>query len=236
MNQHAQAEVVAEARNVSKSYIIGERTVTVLKNINLSFRRGEFVSIMGPSGSGKSTLLNCMSGLDRASEGEIIIAGRNINEMSDREMSLFRASRMGFVFQNYALLPVFNVVENVELPALVAGVPGALARKRAMDILEFVGIQDRADFRPDQLSGGEQQRVAIARALVNEPEIIWADEPTGNLDSAGGGVVLELFRRLNRERKSTVVVVTHNEYVAGFSNRKIRIRDGLITVDTGVER
>jgi putative ABC transport system ATP-binding protein len=224
-------EFAAEARNISKYYTMGNESVPALRNVSLSFKKGEFVSISGPSGSGKSTLLNCMSGLDRVSEGEVIIDGRGIGAMSDREISYFRAVKMGFVFQNYALLPVFNVVENVELPALIAGIRGTEARTRAIETLKYVGLADRAKFRPNQLSGGEQQRVAIARALVNRPAVVWADEPTGNLDSSSGSAVLELFSRLNREIGSTIIVVTHNEEVASYSKRKIRIRDGKIESD-----
>ncbi len=224
-------EIAAEARNISKYYMIGKESISVLRNVSLKFRKGEFVSISGPSGSGKSTLLNCMSGLDTVSEGEVIVDGRNISALSDREISYLRSIRMGFVFQNYALLPVFNVVENVELPALIAGVRGTEARARAIEILKYVGLADRAKFRPNQLSGGEQQRVAIARALINRPAVIWADEPTGNLDSISGKAVLELFSQLNRETDSTVIVVTHNEDVASYSKRKIKIRDGKIEND-----
>ncbi len=218
----------AQALNISKYYTVGKERFAALKNVTVNIRKGDFVAITGPSGSGKSTLLNCLSGLDRVTEGDVIIAGMKITEMGDREMSRFRAASMGFVFQNYALLPVFSIAENVELPALITGVRASEARKRAIEMLDFVGLKDRSGFRPDQLSGGEQQRAAIARALVNSPGVLWADEPTGNLDSESGSAILELFSRLNREQHSTVVVVTHNEEVASHSRARIRLSDGQI--------
>ena len=230
MQGHATDDGYAvRAQNISKYYAVGKERFAALKNVTVSIKRGDFVAVTGPSGSGKSTLLNCLSGLDRVTEGEVIIAGRNITGMTDREISRFRASSMGFVFQNYALLPVFNVVENVELPALITGVRASEARRRAIEVLEFVGLENRTGFKPDQLSGGEQQRVAIARSLINMPAVLWADEPTGNLDSEAGAAVLELFSRLNREQHSTVVVVTHNAEVASRTNNRIRLSDGRIT-------
>lgn len=230
MQEHAKdKEYAAQALNISKYYTVGEERVAALKNVTVNIKQGDFVAITGPSGSGKSTLLNCLSGLDRVTEGEVVIGGRTITGMTDREISRFRASNMGFVFQNYALLPVFNVAENVELPALITGVRASEARKMAMEVLDFVGLKNRFNFRPDQLSGGEQQRVAIARSLINRPSVLWADEPTGNLDSESGSAVLELFARLNSEHRSTVVVVTHNAEVASRTRTRIRLSDGKIT-------
>ena len=219
---------VIEARDVSKYYLAGKERFAAISHINILISKGEFISVMGPSGSGKTTLLNCLSGLDRISEGAVLVNGSNIAEMSDTEISRFRARNMGFVFQNYALLPVFTTVENVELPSLILGERASAARQKAMRTLELVGMGNRADFKPSQLSGGEQQRAAIARAIVNSPEVIWADEPTGNLDTESGRVIMEMFKELNRTLSSTVVVVTHDERVASYTHRSIYIMDGRI--------
>lgn len=225
--------IVIEARDVSKYYLSGKERFAAISHINLSLVKGEFISVMGPSGSGKTTLLNCLSGLDRVSEGTVLVNGSNIAEMSDGTVSRFRAKNMGFVFQNYALLPVFTTVENVELPALVVGEKASSARQMAMRTLEMVGMGNRAHFRPSQLSGGEQQRAAIARALVNSPEVIWADEPTGNLDTASGRMIMELFSTLNRMLSATVVVVTHDERIASYTGRRINIMDGMVVEGSG---
>lgn len=220
--------VVIEARDVSKYYLSGKEQFAALSHVNLRISKGEFISIMGPSGSGKTTLLNCLSGLDRISEGAVFVNGSNLAEMRDAAISRFRAKNMGFVFQNYALLPVFSTVENVELPALILGEKASAARQKALATLELVGMSNRAGFKPSQLSGGEQQRAAIARALVNSPEVIWADEPTGNLDTESGRVIMELFSTLNKTLSATVVVVTHDERVASYTGRRIGITDGRI--------
>lgn len=225
--------VVIEARDVSKYYLSGKERFAAISHIDLSIRKGEFISVMGPSGSGKTTLLNCLSGLDRISEGTVMVNGEDIAEMSDAYISRFRARKMGFVFQNYALLPVFTTVENVELPALIVGEKASRAREMALSTLEMVGMSGRASFKPSQLSGGEQQRAAIARALVNRPEVIWADEPTGNLDTAAGKTIMELFRDLNSSLEATVVVVTHDERVASYTRRRINISDGRIVDGEG---
>ncbi len=219
---------VIEARDVSKYYLAGKARFAAISHVNIQISKGEFISVMGPSGSGKTTLLNCLSGLDRISEGAVLVNGSNMAEMSDTEISRFRARNMGFVFQNYALLPVFTTVENVELPSLILGERASVARQKALRTLELVGMGNRADFKPSQLSGGEQQRAAIARALVNSPEVIWADEPTGNLDTESGRVIMEMFKELNRTLSSTVVVVTHDERVASYTHRSIYIMDGRI--------
>src|SRR6186713_2972443 len=201
---------IIEARGVTKTYDTGTVQVNALKNVGLTIRRGEMVSIMGPSGCGKTTLLNCLSGLDAIDEGEVLIEGVALSKMSDRERTDYRARRMGFVFQFYNLMPVLTAVENVELPLLVARVGSGEARRRALEALDLVGLGDRADHLPDELSGGQRQRATIARALVNHPAIVWADEPTGDLDSDGASETVALMRDLNLQRGLTFVVVTHD--------------------------
>jgi len=186
------------------------------------------VAIMGPSGCGKTTLLNCLSGLDTIDEGNIFIQGDNLRELSDNERTTYRARHMGFIFQDFNLLPVLSAVENVELPMLIARVPAKKARRRALEMLERVGLLDRARHRPAELSGGQRQRVTIARALTNDPAIVWADEPTGNLDSENAQEILDLLCRLNREHGQTFVIVTHAIEVGNLANRIITMRDGQI--------
>ena len=224
---------VVQASDVHKTYGLGEVEVHVLKGVTLDVQRGEIVAIMGPSGGGKTTLLNCLSGLDDIDSGSISVAGSDISEMSDREKTRFRATRMGYIFQSFNLLPVLTALENVEMPLLVSGFPEQEARTKALVALSLVGLSDRTEHYPAQLSGGQQQRVTIARALVNQPEIVWADEPTGNLDSENAEAVMELLVRLNKELDETFVIVTHSDEVAGMSHRTVRMRDGLI-VDDGV--
>jgi len=184
------------------------------------------VAIMGPSGCGKTTLLNCLSGLDSIDEGEILIEGTSLSEMSDRERTDYRARHMGFVFQFYNLMPVLSAVENVELPLLIARESARSARSRALDALELVGLRHRAEHVPDELSGGERQRVTIARSLVNDPAIVWADEPTGDLDSENAEEIVELMRRLNVERGLTFLIVTHDIAVGRKTDRIVRMVDG----------
>jgi putative ABC transport system ATP-binding protein len=217
-----------EAREVSKTYRIEEMTVRALDGVSLEVESGGLVAVMGPSGCGKTTLLNTLSGLDSIDSGEIFIGGEPLHEMRDARRTEYRARRMGFIFQGYNLMPVLSAVENVELPLLVSGVKPAAARKRALESLAEVSLTDRAQNRPNQLSGGQQQRVAIARALVNQPGIVWADEPTGNLDSETSREVLDLIQRLNRENGQTFVVVTHDPGVGGLANYIIQMRDGKI--------
>jgi putative ABC transport system ATP-binding protein len=205
--------------------------VPALRGIDLSVRRGEMVAIMGPSGCGKTTLLNCLSGLDTADQGAITIEGVSLSVMSDRERTDYRARRMGFVFQFYNLLPVLSAVENVELPLLVAGVRPKEARTRALEALAQVRLAERAHHRPSALSGGERQRTTIARALVNRPAIVWADEPTGDLDSETSHEVMDLLVKLNAEAGLTFVLVTHDRGVGERCGRIVRMRDGLIEDD-----
>ncbi len=220
--------VIIEAQQVKKIYRMGQQRVEALNGIDMAIEAGEMVAIMGPSGWGKTTLLNCLSGLDTIDEGSIFIQGDNLRELSDNERTTYRAQHMGFIFQDYNLLPVLSAVENVELPLLISKVPGKKARKRALEMLEQVGLSDRATHRPAELSGGQRQRVTIARALTNNPAIVWADEPTGNLDSENAQEILDLLCQLNRENGQTLVVVTHALEVGKLANRIISMRDGQI--------
>ena len=214
------------ASGVRKIYS-GATEVEALRGIDLAVSRGELVAIMGPSGSGKTTLLNCLSGLERIEAGQILVDGRELGEMSDDDRTRYRARHMGFVFQAFNLLPVLTAAENVEIPLLLLEERPAEARRRAVETLAQVGLEERADHRPDQLSGGEQQRVAVARALVHRPAVVWADEPTGNLDSESTAAVMDLFVRLNAGGQ-TIVMVTHNPSVAALARRTIKMRDGRI--------
>jgi len=220
-----------EAREVRKTYNSGKVEVEALKGVNLAVRKGGMVAIMGPSGCGKTTLLNSVSGLDDITSGEVLIAGEPISEMSDRTRTRFRAENMGFIFQSYNLMPVLSAVENVELPLLVAGAKPKDARKKALEALDLVGILDQAKKRPNEMSGGQQQRVTVARSFVNEPAIVWADEPTGALDSETSKEIMDLLVRLNEEQGQTFVLVTHDAAVAKRAHRTIRMRDGLIESD-----
>ncbi len=219
---------IVEARSVRKTYETGAVRVDALRGIDLALGQGEMVAIMGPSGCGKTTLLNCLSGLDSLDGGEVLIEGTPLSEMSDRERTDYRARRMGFVFQFYNLMPVLTAAENVELPLLLARASGDEARRRALDALGLVGLVDRANHIPDALSGGERQRVTIARSLVNDPAIVWADEPTGDLDSENAGEIVELMRRLNVERGLTFLIVTHDIAVGRKTDRIVRMVDGEI--------
>ena len=220
-----------EATGVQKVYASGGLRVHALKGVDLGIRRGEMVAIMGPSGSGKTTLLNCMSGLDDMDGGEVLIGGDPIGKMSDRKRTRFRAERMGFIFQSYNLITVLSGVENIELPLLVAGVKPKAARTRAEEALEMVGLADQARKRPNEMSGGQQQRVTVARSLVNEPDIVWADEPTGALDSETSKGIMDLLVRLNEEKGQTFVLVTHDAAVAARAHRTVRMHDGRIASD-----
>ncbi len=220
--------LIIEATGVRKLYDGGGGNVAALRGVDFAVEQGEMVAIMGPSGCGKTTLLNCLSGLDEPTSGDIIIAGTNIKKLSDRQRTAYRAQHMGFIFQSFNLLPVLSAVENVELPLLVAGESGRKARRRAMEMLEVVGLAGRARHRPAQLSGGQQQRVTIARALVSNPAIVWADEPTGNLDGEAAENVMDLLCRLNQEQGQTLVIVTHAPEVGARASRIVRMRDGQV--------
>jgi putative ABC transport system ATP-binding protein len=233
--QSPPVSAIVEARNVVKTYDTGKVEVHALRGVDLTLGRGEMVAIMGPSGCGKTTLLNCLSGLDAVDGGEILIEGTALSAMSDRERTDYRAKRMGFVFQFYNLMPVLTSVENVELPLLVARVKGSEARRRALDALDMVGLIDWADHVPDELSGGQRQRVTIARALVNDPAIVWADEPTGDLDSENASEITDLMRRLNRERGLSFLIVTHDIGVGRKTDRIIRMVDGQIVDEEHLE-
>jgi ABC-type lipoprotein export system ATPase subunit len=226
---------IVEARNLVKTYDTGAVQVNALKGIDLAVKPGEMVAIMGPSGCGKTTLLNCLSGLDSIDGGDVVIEGVSLAEMSDRERTDYRAAHMGFVFQFYNLMPVLSAVENVELPLLVARVPAKEARAKALDALELVGLRVRAGHLPDELSGGERQRTTIARALVNDPAIVWADEPTGDLDSENAAEITDLMRHLNRERGLTFLIVTHDPSVGHRADRLVRMVDGQIVADEQLE-
>jgi ABC-type lipoprotein export system ATPase subunit len=228
-------DAMVEARDLEKTYTAGGVTVRALRGVDLSIARGEIVAVMGPSGCGKTTLLNCLSGLDEFDSGEVIVGGESISGMSDRRRTRFRAQKMGFIFQTYNLIPVLSGVENVELPLLVAGTRPKQARIQALSALEMVGLSDQANKRPAQMSGGQQQRVTVARSLVNRPDIVWADEPTGALDSESSAAIMDLLVRLNREEGQTFVLVTHDISVALSAHRLVRMRDGLIEGDESEE-
>jgi putative ABC transport system ATP-binding protein len=221
------ADWVIEARDLSKIYKMGEVEVHALRGVSFTIRRGEVLSIMGPSGSGKSTLMNLLGCLDRPTSGEYRLDGELVSRMSNDQLALVRNRKVGFVFQSFNLLPRATALANVELPLRYAGLHRGRS-DRARAALESVGLGDRISHRPTELSGGQQQRVAIARALVNEPAIVMADEPTGNLDSKSGSEIMELILRLNREQGTTIIIVTHDSSVAGHTQRIIHLRDGLM--------
>jgi putative ABC transport system ATP-binding protein len=235
MERASDAAPIVEAQRVHKTYSTGTVQVNALRGVDLAVGAGEMVAIMGPSGCGKTTLLNCLSGLDSIDDGEVLIEGTPLSQMSDRKRTDYRARRMGFVFQFYNLMPVLTAVENVELPLLVARIPAREARRRALEALGLVDLADWADHVPDELSGGQRQRVTIARALVNDPAIVWADEPTGDLDSENAEDVLRLMRRLNLVRGLTFLIVTHDIGIGRGCDRIVRMVDGLITEDHRLE-
>ena len=217
-----------EVRDVSKSFQMGTLTIPVLNRISLKISEGEFISVMGASGSGKSTLLYLMGGLDRASEGTVLLNGFDLSVMSDREQSRLRRQKLGFVFQFYNLVPNMNVEENILLPILLDGKSASSYREKLDDVLGLTGLLHRRKNTPARLSGGEQQRVAIARALIHDPEIILADEPIGNLDSKTGTEIMELLQKINRERRKTIVMVTHSAESATYGTGIIHLKDGRI--------
>ena len=219
---------VLEANQVKKQYQMGEVTVSALDGVNLTVNKGEFVAIMGPSGSGKSTLLHLLGGLDGPSDGEITLAGQPLSKLSDNEITVVRRRKVGFIFQFYNLLPTLSAEENVGLPLLIDGQNLDKHKDKIEKLLALVGLADRKHHKPDQLSGGQQQRVAIARAFVNDPEIVLADEPTGNLDSKSGTAILELLRKTCDELGATIAMVSHDPRAASYADRVIFIKDGQI--------
>ena len=219
-------ESVVVGKDVWKVYGAGETAVPALRGINVAIERGEILAVMGPSGCGKTTSLNCFSGLDDISKGTVTVEGTDIHSMPDAKKSEYRARRTGFVFQSYNLLPILTAEENVEMPLLIAGRTAKEARSDARQILTEMGLGERLHHRPAELSGGQQQRVSLARALVAHPAIVWADEPTGNLDAEGSHQVTELLRQLNRQFQQTMVVVTHDAEVAASCDRTLHMRDG----------
>jgi putative ABC transport system ATP-binding protein len=229
-------EPIIQATDVVKTYDTGAVRVHALRGVSLSVRRGEMVAVMGPSGCGKTTLLNCLSGIDDPTSGTILIEGTDIATLDDNTKTSYRARRMGFNFQFYNLLPVLTSAENVELPLLVSGISPEESRARAVEALGTVGLREWAGHRPAQLSGGQRQRVTIARALVNNPAIVWADEPTGDLDSSTADDIMSLMQRLNREQGLTYVIVTHDASIAARCDRTIHMQDGSIERETVGER
>jgi lipoprotein-releasing system ATP-binding protein len=221
-------EPLLSARGLKKSYAIGKRTLEVLRGVDVEVARGDFLALRGASGAGKSTLLHLIGGLDTPNAGEIFFTGQNLTKFSEGELTHFRNRRVGFVFQSYHLLPELDALENVCLPARVARISSGDAGKRGRELLARVGLQDRMDHKPSELSGGEQQRVAIARALINEPELLLADEPTGNLDSRTGGEIIELLNSLRVEKQMTLVIATHDAKVAAHAQRVMELVDGRV--------
>ncbi|MBI5553793.1 MAG: ABC transporter ATP-binding protein [Candidatus Diapherotrites archaeon] len=228
----ASATPVIELQKVSKAYVMGETELQVLKGINLRIMEGEMVSIMGPSGSGKTTLLDVLSALLRPTSGEVFIKGRPISKMNDAQLAQVRGKTIGFIFQAFHLIPRMSALENVMLPMFFQGIPLKEREKIAGEKLKMVGLQDRMDHKPSQLSGGQRQRVAIARALVNDPDMIVADEPTGNLDSRSGEQVLQIIQELHEEHGKTVLMVTHDPTIGKMAERRIGLLDGQVISDT----
>ena len=227
---------IVQVRGLRKDFQLGDQWVHALKGVDLDIPTGQFIAIMGPSGSGKSTLLYLLGGLDRASEGEIAVAGHPLASMSGEELATFRRETIGFIFQAFHLVPTLTALENVALPGIFAGLDRDLRESRALRILTALGMEERLDHRPNQLSGGQQQRVAIGRALFNDPPIIMADEPTGALDSKTGEIVMEMLQSLCRKQGKTIILVTHDEHVAGYADRKIGLRDGDIIEDSLIQQ
>ena len=217
--------MILELKNIYKEYILGKMSVPVLKNVDFSMEEGEYVAIMGPSGSGKTTLMNIIGCLDQPTQGQFFLDGEDVSKCTENQMSDIRLRKIGFVFQSFHLLPRQSALTNVELPLNYAKVPKKERRERAFQALERVGLADRVDFLPNQLSGGQMQRVAIARAIVNNPKLLLADEPTGALDSKSGAQVMELFQKLNDEGVS-VLMITHDAEIAAHAKRMVMIRDG----------
>lgn len=231
MDAATENSAIIRTEGLGKTYPLGLGTLTALNGITLTIRKGEFLGLIGPSGSGKTTLLNIIGCLDTPTRGHAEVLGESVESLSHREAAHLRRNRIGFVFQTFNLLPVYTVFENVEFPLLLLGLDNALRRKRVMDALEWVGLADRADSRPAQLSGGESQRVAIARAVVKRPELVLADEPTANLDAANSHHIMKTMVQLNEELKTTFVFATHDEKVMTYLHRRIVLVDGSVEKD-----
>ena len=229
---------VISVKNLVKTYVVGEVEVKALRGVNLEVQRGEFLAVAGPSGSGKSTFMHIVGCLDRPTSGQYFLDGQDVSRMSKDALAAVRNKKIGFVFQGFNLLSRTSALDNVELPLLYGGggMKTVQRHKRAMEVLNAVGLVDRADHHPNQLSGGQQQRVAIARALINNPSILLADEPTGNLDTKTSIEVMGIFQRLNRERGITVVLITHEMDIAEYGTRMVTFRDGLVVADKGITR
>jgi len=217
-----------QLKSVSKNYVMGKETIAALDDVSIDIKEGEFVAIMGPSGSGKSTFANILGGLDKPSSGSVLVDGQEINRLNDRLLSAYRNKKIGFVFQTFNLLPNYTALENVMIPLIITGESSAIRRAKASICLKEVGLEGRATHKPNQLSGGERQRVSIARALVNDPQIIIADEPTGNLDSSRSEEIVSLLKALNRKKKLTLIVITHDPNVAREADRTLHMKDGKI--------
>jgi len=227
--ENATNGTIIRVENVSKIYNKGkENEVVALNSVDLKIERGELVAVMGPSGSGKTTLLNVISGIDEATSGRIFIDGQDLAKMKDRKKTKYRATKMGFIFQTFNLIPVLSALENVQMPLLISGEHPSSAKEKALEMLDIVGLKDRADHKPNELSGGQRQRVTIARALVHKPAVIWADEPTGNLDRKTAFDVFDLIKKLNKKYNQTTVVVTHDEEIAAKTDRIIKMESGKI--------
>jgi ABC-type lipoprotein export system ATPase subunit len=229
MSSHSSNEPVIHAANLTRIYPLGDGSVVGIHQVNLDVAPGELVVLKGNSGSGKSTLLSLLAGLDRPTSGELSVAGHNLANSHGTDLTRFRREVVGMVFQSFNLLPTLNVLENVCLPALLADKETEATRRKALELLDWLGLKKRCDHHPDQLSGGEMQRTAIARALINDPALILADEPTGNLDSHNGMTVIGLLGQLNRDAQRTIVIATHSDLADSLATRQIRIRDGALT-------
>jgi putative ABC transport system ATP-binding protein len=229
---------VISVKSLAKTYVVGEVEVEALRGLNLDVQRGEFVAVTGPSGSGKSTFMHIVGCLDRPTSGQYLLDGQDVSRMSKDQLAAVRNKKIGFVFQGFNLLSRTTALDNVELPLLYGGsvLKGSERHKRAVEVLRAVGLEDRADHHPNQLSGGQQQRVAIARALINDPAILLADEPTGNLDTRTSIEVMDIFQRLNTERGITVLLITHEHDIAEYGTRVVQFRDGLVVADRPVAR
>ncbi|MFX1533769.1 MAG: ABC transporter ATP-binding protein [Promethearchaeota archaeon] len=226
---NSDSDIIMRIRNLKRVYHLGEVKVEALKGISFDVRRGDFITIMGPSGCGKTTLLNLMGALDTPTEGYVEIEGQKTTDMTDLELTLLRRQRIGFIFQFYNLLPVLSAIENVELPLLISGVSKKARREKAQELLESVNLKERMKHKPEELSGGERQRVSIARALSNDPLIILADEPTGDLDTKTSQIIISLLRTLNQNKKQTIILVTHNLEIGSAGKKMINMQDGQIS-------